>query len=151
MSTEQLRQAAVCGSVFRTWAAETSGLAPTIYPGMTVEVGKQRVWFEVWVQSWTAGPQRIHGPEQLTVLITVQIFCRPGTQPGEVQQLADRARAIWRHRQLEIREYDVSDAPLLGRLVLQEPEVRDLSRGDADPERLLHLLVSCRGSAVVCE
>ena len=151
MSTAQLQHSAVCASLFRYWNTATLATAITLYPGMIVDVTKRTEWFEVWVQTWSGSPQRSHSPEEATVLITVHVFCRPRTHPGRAQQLVDAARSSLRHLRLTLRDYESSEEPELGMLCLQEPDIQDLSRAEAATERLLHLVVSCRGTAQMCE
>lgn len=89
-------------------------------------------WVTLGVESWTRPTQRRTGKDVRNCLVTVHCWAKYGVNQARGVELADAAVALLDHARLEIRDYDDSAEPLVGRLMLYEAEVTDLSRRDQD-------------------
>jgi hypothetical protein len=137
---------AITRSVHVHWDGAFSA-CPTVHPGEQIDTAAQTSWVELWVDVWNEEPRRNDSAERAIVSLTVHCFSRHATATAEVRGVVDAARAALSRRLIEVRDYDVSGAPLIGRLRLRETELRDLTRAHDDALRgaLRHVVVLCRG------
>jgi hypothetical protein len=121
--------------------------APTVYPGQQLDTSGLAAWVELWVDAWDEPVRREISPDRQSVWLSVHCFTREPLQATRVHNLAAAARDIVSRRTIEVRDYTLSEEPLIARLRMREAEARDLTRdeGAADRGVLRHVVVMCRG------
>lgn len=137
---------AITRSVHVHWDSQFSA-CPTVRSGEQIDAAAQTAWVELWVDVWDEEPRRNDSPERAVVSVTVHCFSRHPTVTAKVRGVVDAARGALSRRLIEVRDYEQSGAPLIGRLRLREAELRDLTRAHDDALRgsLRHIAVLCRG------
>lgn len=137
---------AITRSMHVYWDSQFSACA-TVHPGEQIDASAQTAWVELWVDVWDEAPRRNDSPERAVVAVTVHCFSRHATATAEVRGVMDAARSALSRQLIEVRDYEQSGAPLIGRLRLRETELRDLTRAHDDAMRgaLRHIVVLCRG------
>ncbi len=149
MSDTSLPPQLVSATVFRHWAEGLGETTPTLFPGLRGDTSSWSEWYEIWVDQWSARPQRQHAPELSDVRVTVHAFVKAGNDLGRIQELMRQAQTLLNGRTLAIVDPEQSGAPILGYLKLREPDVKELTRMDADASRhgLQHHVAQWRGIA----
>jgi hypothetical protein len=133
----------IVSAVQRRWAEETAATAPTAYPGTRLDTAGLPQWFELWVDAFSAAPQRHVSPDRLTISILVHCFARDAADKLAAHRLANAARASLAASTLTITDAAEPTPAVIGFLTPQQPQLHDLSRTHAalNQERLQHLVL----------
>lgn len=134
-------------AVHRQWAAMVASL--TLYPGSRVDIADAAEWCELWMDAWSAPPQRRSAPQRMDCSILVHCFSRHATDKLGVHRLAGGARAALGGATLPILDDALPVPATLGCLTIHEVDVHDLSRAHAAAERseLQHLVLVFQAAA----
>jgi hypothetical protein len=129
-------------ALHRHWAGATAATATTLYPGTRLDTAALPQWFELWVDAFSADPQRHVSPDRFSISILVHCFARDDADKLAAHRLADAARAALGGWTLTITDAAEPTPAIIGFLT-QEPRLHDLSRPQAalNQERLQHLVV----------
>lgn len=127
LTNEQIRAAVV-----KHWSDQFTATPNVLYPSGQLDTTGIDEWVALDVESWSRPAQRRTGKDFRNVLVVVHCWAKFGLNQARGVELADAAVALLDHAQLEVRDYDDSAEPLVGRLMLFEAEVTDLSRRDQD-------------------
>jgi hypothetical protein len=149
MGAANLTGERIRAAVVKHWSDQFTATPNVLTPGGRLDTAGIDEWVSVGVESWARPAQRRTGKDFRNVIVVVHCWAKFGTNQARAVELADAAVAILDHARWEVRDYDDSAEPLVGRLLLFEAEVVDLSRRDQD--RLVtdsqHLVVRVTGLA----
>jgi hypothetical protein len=139
----------ITARVFTHWRDVFPLSVRTVYPGMRVDAVDLDEWVELWVDAWRKPVRRGIASDELDVSITVHCFSRHATDKGAVQRLVDAVRGTLGGAFIVVRDFLESGEPVVGWLMVLEPEARELTRVHAEELRgaLHHVVVTFEGRA----